>query len=94
MDFERFNIKKEENWGFLSLTFGIISYPLILLFPLYLITSFLGFVLGLVRAFKSRGFGWDSEKKLALFGVIVSAASIIINIVLFVIGVSYINSFG
>ena len=97
MDYKKF-IKKEENWGFVSLLLGIISFPLIILFPISniiaLILSFIGFVLGLIYLIKNNGFGWDKEKKLALYGLIVNSASIIINIVLFTTGILYIKYFG
>ena len=93
MDFKRFNIKKEENWGYVSLVSGIISVPLIFLFPLSVIVAFFGFVLGLIYLLNNKGFGWDEEKKLALYGVIISVVSIIINIVLFVVGMLIVKYF-
>ena len=94
MDYKRFNIKKEENWGFISLALGIISLPLIILFPISVVVAFFGFVLGLIYMLNNKGFGWDEEKKLAFFGAIISVVSIIINMVLFVIGILYIRYFG
>ncbi len=82
MNLNRLNFKKEENWGFISLAAGIISIPLIFLFPVSIIVSFIGLVIGLIYMLNNRGFGWDEEKKLALFGTIVNVLSIIINIAL------------
>ena len=97
MDYKKF-IKKEENWGFISLILGIVSLPFIILFPISniiaLILSFIGFVLGLIYLIKNTGFGWDKEKKLALYGLIVNSLSIIINIALFTTGVLYVKYFG
>ena len=97
MDYKKF-IKKEENWGYISLILGIVSFPLIILFPISniiaFILSFIGFVLGLIYLIKNNGFGWDKEKKLALYGLIVNFLSIIINMVLFTTGVLYVKYFG